>query len=146
MDRKIGVIGLGYVGLPVAIAFARKITRVVGYDINPAKIIARAAGHDKTGEVDDAELRETSLKFSSDVRRLVKQSFGIFCPARCVIHLPTSAKRFDCWGISRIILSRMGGSNFRLVSAAPGLTCDYFDNEVRNEQNTDYWWQCTVVG
>ena len=51
MERKIGVLGLGYVGLPVAIAFARDFSGVVGFDINPGKISALVQGDDHTDEV-----------------------------------------------------------------------------------------------
>lgn len=96
MDRKIGVIGLGYVGLPVAIAFARKFSGVVGYDINPAKIIALAAGHDNTGEVADDELRDTSLKFSSDVSDLENVDFF-------VVTVPTPIDAAHCPDLSAMI-------------------------------------------
>ena len=54
-DVKLAVIGLGYVGLPLAVEFAKKRS-VLGFDINPARIQALQQGHDHTLEVDDAEL------------------------------------------------------------------------------------------
>ena len=48
--RRISVVGLGYVGLPVAVAFGRT-ARVVGFDVNPQRIEELRAGHDRTGEV-----------------------------------------------------------------------------------------------
>lgn len=54
-NEKIAVVGLGYVGLPVAAAFARH-RAVVGYDANPRRIAALRAGHDVTGEVSPDEL------------------------------------------------------------------------------------------
>ena len=54
-DVKIAVVGLGYVGLPLAVEFAKK-RAVLGFDINPARILALQQGHDHTLEVDDAEL------------------------------------------------------------------------------------------
>ena len=52
--RKIAVIGLGYVGLPVAVAFGRSGAPVVGFDIDPARVRELHAGHDRTREVDPA--------------------------------------------------------------------------------------------
>ena len=67
--KKITVIGLGYVGLPLAVAFA-KIFKVVGYDINQSRINDLGAGHDKTLEVDDVLLKSVkeNITFSSDVK------------------------------------------------------------------------------
>ena len=54
-NRKISIIGLGYVGLPLAIAFAEKF-QVVGYDIDKSRIQDLKIGHDKTLEVEEALL------------------------------------------------------------------------------------------
>lgn len=62
---KIGVLGLGYVGLPLAIAFAKQYD-VVGFDINKARVDELAAGHDRTLEVTPEELAESSLEVSAD--------------------------------------------------------------------------------
>ena len=63
--RKISVIGLGYVGLPAAAAFARSAVPVVGYDIDERRIAELARGHDRTGEVEPAGLTAASLRFFS---------------------------------------------------------------------------------
>ena len=55
----IAVIGLGYVGLPLAVAFARK-RRGIGFDIDQGRIDELNAGHDRTREVSDAELAEAA--------------------------------------------------------------------------------------
>jgi len=52
--RKLAVIGLGYVGLPVAVAFARQGASVVGFDIDPDRIAELRAGRDRTREVEPA--------------------------------------------------------------------------------------------
>ncbi len=64
--ESIAVVGLGYVGLPVALAFARKFNNVVGFDISEKRIRELREGHDRTNEVDPAELRTTRLRFTSD--------------------------------------------------------------------------------
>mgnify|MGYP001481508827 CR=1 FL=1 len=65
MSEKIAVIGLGYVGLPVAVALARKYP-TVGFDISQRRIEELQAGLDRTREVDSEVLRESTLTFSSD--------------------------------------------------------------------------------
>ena len=89
VNRKIGVIGLGYVGLPIAIAFARKFDGVVGFDINPAKIHSLRQGEDNTGEVEIADLRSTSLKFTNEVRDLEAVDFF-------VVAVPTPIDEANC--------------------------------------------------
>jgi UDP-N-acetyl-D-galactosamine dehydrogenase len=64
--RKIAVIGLGYVGLPVAAAFARAGNPVVGFDIDQARILELKAGQDRTREVETSDLKLASLTFSSE--------------------------------------------------------------------------------
>ena len=66
MTERIAVVGLGYVGLPVALAFARKFKDTVGFDVSEPRVSALAKQHDWTGEVTDAELAQSSLKLSSD--------------------------------------------------------------------------------
>ena len=60
-DRRIAVIGLGYVGLPVAVAFAQAGSAVIGFDINSRRIEELRAGKDRTREVDAADLRNGNL-------------------------------------------------------------------------------------
>ncbi|WP_417814728.1 nucleotide sugar dehydrogenase [Thalassospira alkalitolerans] len=75
--RKISVIGLGYVGLPVAVAFGTEIGRTVAFDINKARIAQLKAGHDATGEVDDHELAAADLLLSDDPQDLRLADFHI---------------------------------------------------------------------
>lgn len=64
--RRIGVIGLGYVGLPVAVAFARRFADTVGFDISAVRIAALRDNHDTTGEVDHEDLVACGLAVSDD--------------------------------------------------------------------------------
>lgn len=73
---KLAVIGLGYVGMPIAVQFAKKID-VIGFDINKAKIAEYKKGHDVTGEAGDEELKKTKLFFTSDESDLKNVSFYI---------------------------------------------------------------------
>jgi UDP-N-acetyl-D-galactosamine dehydrogenase len=75
--RKIAVIGLGYVGLPVAVAFARSGTPVVGYDIDPRRVAELAAGRDRTREVAATDLASTKLEVTADAARLSGSDFFI---------------------------------------------------------------------
>ena len=61
---KIGIIGLGYVGLPLAVEFAKKYDSV-GYDINIQRITALQNGNDQTREVDTTELTQSTLAYTN---------------------------------------------------------------------------------
>ena len=65
-SRKIAVIGLGYVGLPVAVSFARSGSAVIGFDIDARRITELRAGHDRTREVEPADLKLSSLSLVND--------------------------------------------------------------------------------
>jgi UDP-N-acetyl-D-galactosamine dehydrogenase len=75
--RKIAVIGLGYVGLPVAVAFARSGAPVIGFDIDRVRIDELVAGHDRTREVEPADLRQPTLCYEHDPARLAEADFYI---------------------------------------------------------------------
>ena len=68
--RKIAVIGLGYVGLPVAIAFARRFPGTIGFDVDAAKVTRLAEGRDPTGAATEEELAAADLHWTSDARDL----------------------------------------------------------------------------
>ena len=76
-QRKIAVIGLGYVGLPVAVAFARSGAPVVGFDIDRKRVDELRSGRDRTREVDPAHLKQTSLRFDHDPSGLADSDFYI---------------------------------------------------------------------
>lgn len=76
MSETIAVVGLGYVGLPVALAFAKKFP-TVGFDINQSKVAFLRDGIDKTGEVTAEELRATTLKITADMKDLEGASFYV---------------------------------------------------------------------
>jgi UDP-N-acetyl-D-glucosamine/UDP-N-acetyl-D-galactosamine dehydrogenase len=61
--RKIAVVGLGYVGLPIAVAFGKR-QRVIGFDINKEKIAELQRGLDRTGEVSEADLKVTDVQYT----------------------------------------------------------------------------------
>jgi UDP-N-acetyl-D-glucosamine/UDP-N-acetyl-D-galactosamine dehydrogenase len=75
--RKIGVVGLGYVGLPVAAAFGRSGSSVIGFDIDPARILQLQAGKDRTREVSREDLARPTLTFTTDPAALRSVDFFI---------------------------------------------------------------------
>ncbi len=77
MSEKIAVLGLGYVGLPVAVALAKKFDGVVGLDISEKRVKALQSGHDWTGEISDEELAASSLQITGDADLLDGCSFII---------------------------------------------------------------------
>ena len=74
--EKIALVGLGYVGMPIAVAFAKKAD-VIGFDVNEAKIALYRAGLDPTHEVGDEAIRATTVAFTSDEKELRKAKFLI---------------------------------------------------------------------
>lgn len=64
-ETRIAVLGLGYVGLPLAVEFG-KTRDVIGYDINERRVAALRGGHDSTLEVSDEELRAASVQFTNE--------------------------------------------------------------------------------
>lgn len=74
--EKISIIGLGYVGLPLAIAFGEK-AEVIGFDINEKKVDLYNNGIDVTEEVGDEELERSTVDFTSDEKRLKEARFHI---------------------------------------------------------------------
>lgn len=74
--EKIALVGLGYVGMPIAVAFAKKVN-VLGYDLNEKKIAMYLEGKDPTNEVGDDVIKSTKVDFTSDESRLKEAKFFI---------------------------------------------------------------------
>ena len=75
-EEKLSLVGLGYVGMPIAVAFAKKIN-VVGFDLNKHKIDLYKSGVDPTREVGDAAVKKTSVEFTADEMKLKEAKFHI---------------------------------------------------------------------
>jgi len=75
-ERKVAVVGLGYVGLPIAVAFGTR-QPTVGFDINKAKVEELRKGFDRTGEVSAADLKASQVQYSSEPADLKKADFII---------------------------------------------------------------------
>lgn len=78
IDRreKLSLVGLGYVGIPIAVSFAKKID-VIGFDLNEKKIELYKSGIDPTQEVGDEAIRNTAVEFTSDEAKLREAKFHI---------------------------------------------------------------------
>ncbi|WP_414571150.1 nucleotide sugar dehydrogenase [Nostoc sp. CCY 9925] len=77
MSNRIAVIGLGYVGLPVALAFAKKFPQTIGFDINLEKVKSLKQGIDHTNQISSDELINSSLIITSEVYDLVDANFFV---------------------------------------------------------------------
>lgn len=75
-EEKLSLVGLGYVGLPIAVAFSKKID-VIGFDINDKKIQTYIGGKDPTKEVGDEAIQKCNVDFTSDETRLREAMFHI---------------------------------------------------------------------
>lgn len=75
-EEKISLVGLGYVGMPMAVAFSKK-GKVIGFDLNKEKIEAYLNGKDPTNEVGDEEIQKCKVDFTSDESRLKEAKFHI---------------------------------------------------------------------
>lgn len=76
-EEKLALVGLGYVGMPIAVAFAKKGLKVVGFDLNKAKIELYKSGVDPTGEVGDEVIKRTTVDFTVDEKKLQEAKFLI---------------------------------------------------------------------
>lgn len=76
-EARLSLVGLGYVGMPIAVAFANKGIDVIGFDLNKAKIELYKSGVDPTKEVGDEAIRNSTVYFTSDEKDLQKAKFHI---------------------------------------------------------------------
>ncbi len=76
-DRRVAVVGLGYVGLPVAIAFAKKFSGIIGFDIKEKRIAELKNFQDKTNEVSAEELKKSQIHFTANRQDLKAADFFI---------------------------------------------------------------------
>lgn len=122
--KKICVIGLGYIGLPLATAFAKKV-KVIGFDLNEKKIALYKSGIDPTGEVGDEEIKNTAVEFTADAARIKEAKFHI-------VAVPTPVNQDHTPNLSPVEgASRIVGQNLRRGSIVvfestvyPGVTQD----------------------
>lgn len=75
-EEKLSLVGLGYVGMPIAVAFAKKV-KVIGFDLNSKKIELYKNGCDPTNEVGDEIIKSTTVEFTDDEKKLKEAKFHI---------------------------------------------------------------------
>ena len=75
-EKKLAVVGLGYVGLPIALEFAKHFS-VIGFDINAKRIEMMKNGIDPSNELDSTAFQDTDILFSSDKEDLKNAHFFI---------------------------------------------------------------------
>ena len=123
-QEKLSLVGLGYVGMPIAVAFARKI-KVVGFDLNEHKIGLYRDGIDPTKEVGDEVIKGTAVEFTADPSKLREARFHI-------VAVPTPVNRDHTPDLSPVEgASRILGQNLTKGSVVvfestvyPGVTED----------------------
>ncbi len=76
-EESLSIVGLGYVGMPIAVAFARKGLHVIGFDLNAEKINLYKSGVDPTKEVGDEAISQTTVEFTSNEKDIGKARFHI---------------------------------------------------------------------
>lgn len=76
-SEKLSLVGLGYVGMPIAVEFAKRGVKVIGYDLNESKIELYKKGYDPTHEVGDEVIKNSSVEFTSDAEKLKEAKFHI---------------------------------------------------------------------
>ncbi|MCI8534014.1 MAG: nucleotide sugar dehydrogenase [Hungatella sp.] len=76
-EEKIALIGLGYVGMPIAVAFAKKGLKVIGFDLNIEKINLYKSGIDSTKEIGDETIKNTTVDFTAEEKKLQEAKFLI---------------------------------------------------------------------
>ena len=76
-EENLALVGLGYVGMPIAVAFAQKGIHVIGFDLNDEKIALYKSGIDPTKEVGDETISQTSVEFTSNEKDLRRAKFII---------------------------------------------------------------------
>jgi len=75
-EAKLALVGLGYVGLPIALEFAKKIS-VIGFDINESRLAKMREGIDPCGELDGSAFENVDIEFTSSIEKLKEASFFI---------------------------------------------------------------------
>lgn len=106
-EETLAIVGLGYVGIPIAYVFAKKNINVIGFDVDKEKIELYRAGIDPTKEVGDFEIKNTNIQFTADESALKQASF-------IIVAVPTPIHTDHTPDLSPIIeASRIIGQNLK---------------------------------
>ena len=123
MKETIAVLGLGYVGLPVALRFSRSGFRVIGFDTNERRVATLREGDDWTGEAERSDLAQAKLQLTSDPSEMVDATFFIITvptPIDADRRPDLAAVTSACETIGRVI--RRGAIVVLELTVYPGVT------------------------
>ena len=116
-EANLALVGLGYVGMPIAIAFAKKGLQVIGFDTNPEKIELYRKGVDPTKEVGDKDISQTSVYFTASETELKNASF-------IIVAVPTPVNMDHTPNLSPVKdASRIIGRNLTKAAAIIAILC-----------------------
>lgn len=123
-EEKISLVGLGYVGMPIAVAFARK-AKVIGFDLNTEKIATYISGVDPTCEVGDEVIKNTTVEFTSDPEKLKEAKFHIVA-VPTPINLDKTPDLYPVESASRILGKNLTKGSIVVYESTvyPGVTED----------------------
>lgn len=123
-EEKISVVGLGYVGMPLAVAFAKQV-QVIGFDLNRAKIELYNSGIDPTHEVGNEAIKKTTVDFTSDAVRLREARFHIVA-VPTPVNLDHTPDLAPVEGASRIVGQNLTKGSIVVFESTvyPGVTED----------------------
>jgi len=109
-NTKIAVVGLGYVGLPLAVEFAKKYDNVIGFDVNSLKLDKYREGIDITNEVGNETLINSRCLFTDDATKLQECNF-------IIVAVPTPINSDKTPDLSPVIsASKSVGKNLKFGS------------------------------
>ena len=123
-EEKISLIGLGYVGMPLAVAFAKKAD-IIGFDLSKAKIELYQNGIDPTNEVGDDAIKHTTVEFTSDETKLREAKFHIVA-VPTPINADKTPNLFPVEGASKIVGRNLTKGSIVVYESTvyPGVTED----------------------
>ena len=126
MREKIAVIGLGYVGLPVAVAFAEKFPGTIGFDIDSRRVAALRGGEDWTGEIGSARLKACNLTITNEIAKMKGCDTFIVC-VPTPIHKDRRPDLGPLQGASESVgqVMRKGGLVIYESTVYPGVTEEF---------------------
>jgi len=103
-EEKLAVVGLGYVGMPLAVAFSKKVD-TIGFDVNKEKVETYMKGIDPTKEIGDDAIRECTVDFAYEEARLREAKF-------LIVAVPTPISRDNKPDLAYVIAaSKLIGRN-----------------------------------
>lgn len=124
-EEKVSLVGLGYVGMPIAVAFAKKGVKVIGFDLNKDKIELYKQGIDPTLEVGDDEIKASKVQFTCDEESLREAKFHIVA-VPTPINPDKTPDLFPVEGASRIVGRNLTKGSIVVYESTvfPGVTED----------------------